>query len=115
MTEVGADIIEIDRVAKASARQRFLERIYTPHEIAYCQSKAKPEQHLAGFFAAKEAVIKSLGRMVPWHDIEISHDGAGKPVVTLRGKALELAGGGRVSVSISHCKTYAVAFAVLER
>lgn len=114
MTEVGADIIEIDRVAKAAERPRFLYRIYTPNEIAYCQSKANPEQHLAGFFAAKEAVIKSLGRMVPWHDIEISHDGAGKPLVTLRGRALEIAGGRRVSVSISHCRTYAVAFAVLE-
>lgn len=114
MVEVGVDIIEIDRIEKAVQRRRFLERIYTEAEIAYSQSRAKPSQHLAGFFAAKEAVIKCLGRMVPWHDIEVCHNDDGKPFVILRRRALELARGGRVSVSISHCRSCAVAVAVLE-
>jgi holo-[acyl-carrier protein] synthase len=114
LVEVGVDIIEIDRIEKAVQRRRFLERIYTEAEIAYSQSKAKPSQHLAGFFAAKEAVIKCLGRMVPWHDIEVCHNDAGKPFVILRRRALELARGGRVSISISHCRSCAVAVAVLE-
>jgi holo-[acyl-carrier protein] synthase len=112
--EIGTDIIEVERVARAAERRRFVERVYTETELAYCESKPMRDHHLAGFWAAKEAVIKCLGRLVPWQDIEIVHDGLGKPYVVLRGKALELSRGARVSVSISHCRGYAVAMAALD-
>ena len=114
---IGTDIIEIARVETAAKRTAsFLKRLFTDAEIAYCSSRGRPYQHFAGRFAAKEAVIKALGRAVPWREIEILNDERGKPLCTLTGKAAEIAAGRRVLVSISHCEGYstAVAVAVLE-
>lgn len=110
---IGTDIVEIARVERAINRTRtFAERIYTEAEIAYCQSRGRPYQHYAGRFAAKEAVIKALGRAVPWREIEILNDERGKPLCTLHGKAAEIAAGRQILVSISHCETYCTATAI---
>lgn len=117
---VGIDIIEIERVADVIARHgdRFLERVYTPDEIAHCRGRV---QELAARFAAKEAVMKALGtgvRGVGWRDIEILPNRRGKPLVFLYGRGaeraerIELRG---LEVSLTHSKEYAIASVVGER
>jgi len=115
-TELGIDIVRVDRIATALARfgQRFTARILRPSEAAYVRSR--PET-LAGRWAAKEAVSKVLGlgvRGVGWRDIEIERLPTGQPAVRLHGRARGRAdqlGLGRVAVSISHESDYAVAIA----
>lgn len=114
MREVGVDIIEIARIAQAAQNRRFLERVFTPAELERCLSRKQPWEELAGRWAAKEAVVKCLGQRVNWKDIEILNEPSGKPYVQLYGRAQELANGRRVIISISHCKEYAVATALLE-
>jgi holo-[acyl-carrier protein] synthase len=117
-TGLGVDLIEIDRVAAALARHggRFAERCFTPAERAYCDSRARPAQHYAGRFAAKEAVGKALGTGVPftWREIEIA--GPGRPRVILSGwtllRALELQAT-EIEVSITHSRTLAAAIAAV--
>lgn len=113
----GIDIIEIERIDHAVERwgNRFLQRIYTPGEIAHCRGRV---QSLAGRFAAKEAVSKALGvgiRILRWRDIEILPDRRGKPIVHLHGKAADIAkrqGLTGFDVSITHSRTDAVAVVV---
>jgi len=116
MVGIGIDIIEIDRVEKALCNQkRFLEKLFTSYEITYYRGKGEKAETLAGIFAAKEAVSKVLGKGISgytWQDIEIKHDSNGQPQVFLYKGALSQAQSlliGKVLVSISHCKTYAVA------
>lgn len=117
-SEVGIDIIETARIKGVLERhqQRFLGRVYTEWEQAYCRANVL---HLAGRWAAKEAVSKVLGlgtRGVGWREIEIRRTPAGQPTVTLHGRAerRRLALGLRepVAVSISHIRDLAVAVAV---
>lgn len=116
----GVDIIEISRIAGVFQRygQRFLDRIYTPEEIAYCRGRAP---NLAGRFAAKEAVMKALGtgvRGVGWKDIEVARHESGAPSILLYGRAKSRAqrlGVYDISVSMSHSGDYAVAFVVVQR
>ena len=115
----GVDIIEIRRVRDVAARygERFLKRIYTDGEIAYCRGRAP---QLANRFAAKEAVMKALGtgtRGVRWRDIEVVRTRGGPPGIRLHGTALARAthiGLDHLSVSLSHSEEYAVAFVVGE-
>ena len=117
---VGIDIIEIARVADVIARHgdRFLNKIYTPDEIAHCRGRV-PE--LAARFAAKEAVMKALGtgvRGVSWKDIEVLPNRRGKPLVFLygrgavRAKQIELRG---LEISLTHSREFAIASVVGER
>ena len=117
-SEVGIDIIETARIAGVLARHdaRFLGRVYTEWEQRYCRHNVL---HLAGRWAAKEAVSKVLGlgvRGVGWREIEIRRTPMGQPTVTLHGRAEQRAKalGLRepLSVSISHIKDLAVAVAV---
>jgi holo-[acyl-carrier protein] synthase len=109
---LGMDLVEIERVARAQARnQRFAARICTPAELAYCNEDSSGKR-LAGRFAAKEAVGKAIGVPLSWHDVEVLPDEAGKPQVTLTGKAKEIAGGGTVLVTITHTDTSAAATAM---
>ena len=120
MLTTGVDIIEIPRIKQVLDRygQRFLKRVFTPDEIAYCRGRAP---NLAGRFAAKEAAMKALGtgvRGVSWKDIEVVRAESGAPSVTLHGRAEERAVRLRlidISVSISHSREYAVAFVVAQR
>ena len=109
--ETGVDIIEIDRVDAVLARHgsRFLERVFTREELG--QSAGKPAS-LAARFAAKEAAFKVLGARVGWREIEVRREPSGKPRLLLHGRALERAerlGLVTWSVSLSHCREYAVA------
>jgi holo-[acyl-carrier protein] synthase len=120
---IGTDIIECLRIAQMIERhgEIFIRRVYTDHEIAYCSSKRAATQHYAGRWAAKEAVLKALGigwrRGIHWRDIEIANDADGKPSVKLRGAArevMEQAGIRHLHISISHCRSHAVAYAIAE-
>lgn len=116
MHSLGVDIIEIGRVEGAVATwgDRFLRRIFTGAELAAFGSRAPS---LAARFAAKEAVMKVLGKGVPWCDIEVLTNPEGLPLVNLYGEAARSAeelGLGTISLSLSHCQQYAVAVALGE-
>jgi holo-[acyl-carrier protein] synthase len=111
---VGVDIVEIERIAAVLERHgsRFLQRIYTEREVAYCRGRVA---ELAARFAAKEAASKALGtgmRGIRWRDIEVLPDGRGKPLLYLHGAALARAqelGLREFAVSLSHSRDFAVA------
>ena len=112
---IGVDIIEIDRIKEAVRHHggKFLERVYTRQEIAYCGGRKKlkyPE--LAVRFAAKEAYSKALGtglKGIRLKAIEIVNNSNGKPHIALEGKVVV-----NVHVSLSHSQKYAVASVVIE-
>ena len=120
MLTTGVDIIEIPRIKRVLDRygQRFLNRVFTPDEIAYCRGRAP---NLAGRFAAKEAAMKALGtgvRGVSWKDIEVIRADSGAPSLRLHGRAEKRAERlqmSEMSLSISHSREYAVAFVVTQR
>lgn len=115
---VGTDIIEIERMRRVLKRQgkRFMEKLFTADEQAYCLRHADSAPQFAARFAAKEAVVKALGvgfgPDVQWLDIEIRHDQQGKPVVVFSKKIDEKFSHPSIYLSISHCRAYATAFAV---
>ena len=114
---VGVDMIEIDRVARVLQRhpRRFLERVFTPEEVAFCRGRVA---ELAARFAAKEATMKALGtgaRSVAWRDIEVLPDRRGKPLVYLYGGAAQRAeaiGLDAMDISLSHLADFVVAVVV---
>lgn len=118
---VGVDIIEIDRVREAVERggDRFVRRVFSESEAAYCLGRKDPARHLAARFAAKESVIKAL-RVPPglgwlWREIVVRR-GDGPPSIELTGRALERAAALGVKgshLSMSHSDTHAVAVVVL--
>jgi holo-[acyl-carrier protein] synthase len=116
---VGIDIIEVKRVKKAIERwkEHFLNRIFTPEEISYCQKKNFPEFSFAGRFACKEAAMKALGTglssEVGWKDFEIIRGNTGKPGLSISKRIEEKFGKAKILISLSHSKEYAVAVAVL--
>jgi holo-[acyl-carrier protein] synthase len=107
--ELGADIVEIARIRALARRQpRFLTRVFSADEIAYCRGKKLQWQHFAVRFAAKEAVWKALGESgLALKDISISRDAQGKPGVLVRGRKAA-----RIKISLSHSERYAMAVAV---
>ena len=108
---VGIDLIEIERVERALQRRpRLAERLFTPAELAYARERARPGRHLAARFAAKEAVIKALGRGVPPKDIEVVS--GEPPELKLHGRAAELAGDTEIAISLTHSRETAAAVAV---
>ncbi|KPU26689.1 carbohydrate kinase-like protein [Caloranaerobacter sp. TR13] len=116
----GIDIIEIDRIEKAIKNEKFIERIFCEEERDYFIKRNMNIKTIAGMFAGKEAVSKALGqgiRNYKWTDIKVLHDSLGKPFIVLSGNAENIArklGIENIQLSISHCDTYAVAFAVAE-
>lgn len=119
MLSVGVDLIELSRMARAlaHARARFLQRVYTPAEQAFCRDRL---DELAVRFAGKEAISKALGTGlygISWLDMEILPDARGKPFVTLYGNALARAqelGLTEWAISLSHSDQYAVAMVVAQ-
>ena len=118
---VGCDMIEIARVQKAIVKRSFVERVFAPEEIAYCESRGK--QAAASFaarFAAKEAVLKALGtglRGGELTEIVITNDELGKPSVQLLGYHVQLAaklGVKKIAISMSHSRETALAYVVME-
>jgi holo-[acyl-carrier protein] synthase len=124
IVSTGIDIVEVYRIRETLARTpRFIERVYTEAEQAYCESKgAAAAQSYAGRFAAKEAFLKALktgwrGKL-QWTDMEILNDEFGAPSLKLAGEAqqlLEAMGVEYVHLSISHTTEHAVAQVILER
>jgi holo-[acyl-carrier protein] synthase len=123
MIGVGIDIIEVSRI-RAMLRKhndRFLERVFTPAEQAYCTRSVRSDEHFAARFAAKEAAMKALGTGlsggIQWIDIEVTHDPNGRPVITLHGEAKAVAerlGISKVLVSLTHIKSAAAACVIAE-
>lgn len=120
---LGTDLAEIERVERSIERfgQRFLDRVYTPAEIAYCMRKKSFGESFAARFAAKEAGAKALGtgisRGVSWQEFEVVREASGQPRLVLTGRAAELAsemGVTRVSLSLTHSRELAMAVVVLE-
>lgn len=120
----GIDVVEIERVARSIERygSRFLERVYTTGEIAYCQRKRRnAAESFAARFAAKEAGAKALGTGigfgVTWRELEVGREPAGQPLLLLHGRAAEIAaslGVRRSSLSITHTRTQSMALVILE-
>lgn len=117
----GIDLVESQRIEDIWRRypERFLARVLTAAERAYCERKRFPVPHIAGRFAAKEAVMKALGTgwrgQIAWTDIEIVNDPGGGPQVTLTGHCREVAnqlGIARILLSITHTEHFAAASAV---
>ena len=117
MSGVGLDLLEIERLERAIERQPGLaDRLFTEGERAYAASMARPGQHLAARFCAKEAVAKALGMKAwSWQDVEMPTGGEDAAVV-LHGDVEARAGelGVRVTVSLTHTRTMAGAVAVLQ-
>lgn len=122
MLASGIDLIEVNRIELAIARygERFLGRVFTGSELAYC--RGRPHQ-LAARFAAKEAVSKALGTGiqhrdgVAWQEIQIVSDDQGKPAVQLTGRAARRAeqiGLSTFSLSLSHTREHAIALVVAQ-
>jgi holo-[acyl-carrier protein] synthase len=107
--EIGLDIVEIDRVRKLVTKTpKFLDRVFSAAEIAYCSKKKIPWQHYAVRFAAKEAVWKAIDKAgLALKDISVANDKRGKPGVVIKGKPAK-----GFKLSLSHSDRYAVAVAV---
>ena len=116
----GIDIIDVERVGRAAAKAGFLAKVFTEAERERFARFNNDPAHIAGAFAAKEAVSKALGTgigAVEWKNIEILHHQSGQPYVVLSGKAkrrMEEIGGKHMHISVSHIKETAVAQAILE-
>jgi holo-[acyl-carrier protein] synthase len=119
----GLDIAEIDRITAALTRHgaAILERLYTPTEVAYCESHKNKFERYAARFAAKEAAMKALGtgwtRGVRWRDIEVANAPGGKPTLRLQGVAREFAeklGVKNISLTITHSGNLALAQVIFE-
>ena len=114
---IGIDLIEIERVERALARRpRLRERLFTTRERDYADSRARPAEHLAARFCAKEAVAKSLG-LEGWSFTDVEVVAGAPPTVRLSGRAGRRADelGVRVHVSLTHSRVAAAAFACAER
>jgi len=118
---LGIDLIEIDRIERVLVKygQKFLDRIFTQKEQAYCKSFHKMERHFAGRFAAKEAISKALGtgigKNLSWEDMEVLNDEHGAPYVVLSLRAQAFFHNPKILISISHAKEYATAVAIVQK
>lgn len=120
---IGSDLAEVPRIRASRERfgNRFLERVYTPDEVAYALSKANKDERLAARFAAKEAGMKALGTGlsggVTWKDFAVGREPSGKPTLVLSGVAAELAarrGIRKIHVTMTHTAGMAMAVVVME-
>ena len=117
---IGTDIIEIERIKNAVDRTpKFLKKIFTENELNLFKSKSMKFETIAGNFAAKEAISKAIGRGFrgfSFNDLEVLRDELGKPIVNISDKVREIIGYKDVifHISISHNKSYAIAFVTLE-
>jgi holo-[acyl-carrier protein] synthase len=119
----GIDLIEIERIQKSMDRYggRFLNRIFTPAEQAYCLRKRKSAESFAARFAAKEAAAKALGTGisygVTWLEIEVTREPSGRPGLRFEGRAAARAqrmGVVHAALSLTHSETLSMASVVLE-
>ncbi len=120
---LGVDVTEIDRIEAAISRwgRAFLERLFTPAEIRYCERHRNRAERFAGRFAAKEATMKALGtgwaRGVRWIDIEVVREPSGKPTLKLSGATRAIAdelGVKNIAMTITHAGNTALAEVIFE-
>lgn len=118
---VGIDLIEVSRINFAvnhpQTGRRFVRRVFTEEEIAYCMARARSAESFASRFAAKEATFKALGCLLPWRDVEVVRSAREAPRINLHGRAERRAaelGVRRLHVSLAHTATWAVAWVIAE-
>lgn len=120
---LGTDLIEIERVQQSLARfgQRFMHKVFTEGEIAYCQQKKHAAESFAARFAAKEAAAKALGtgiaRGISWREIEVRRSPGERPTLHLTGRAAERAdsmGVRHLQLSLTHSRDVAMAVVIAE-
>ncbi|MEO6902597.1 MAG: holo-ACP synthase [Bacteroidia bacterium] len=118
---IGTDMIEVNRVAKSIENLDFKKKVFSAHEINYCETKINKAQHYAARFAAKEAFFKALGTGwrggVAFNEVEIINDELGKPIINLIGETTKIYNSKNIKsihVSLSHVKEMAVATVILE-
>jgi holo-[acyl-carrier protein] synthase len=120
---LGIDVAEVKRIGAVieSQKERFLRRVYTQDEVAYCEQFRKRYERYAGRFAVKEAAMKALGtgwsRGVRWVDVEVVRHRGGRPMLALKGKAKIIAdalGVKNIVVSITHTAEQAIAQVIFE-
>ena len=120
---MGADLAEVERVRAAIERRgdKFLQRIYTANERAYCERFKNKYERYAGRFAAKEAAMKALGTGwrggVRWVDLEVARERGGRPTLALHGEAKKIGerlGVKHIAMSITHSSTQAFAQVIFE-
>jgi holo-[acyl-carrier protein] synthase len=119
---IGVDLTQMPRMRRVVARwaDRFLQRVFTERELAYCRRRRDPIPHLAARFAAKEATLKALGTGlsmgVNWRELEVGRERGQAPTMTLHGRCRAIArsrGGRQVLLSLTHDGEYAMAQAML--
>ena len=120
---MGIDVAEVERIRAVieSQKERFLHRVYTDKEIAYCEQFKNKFERYAGRFAAKEAAMKALGtgwsRGVRWRDVEVVRERGGRPSLSLKGEAKKIAdalGVEHIALSITHTADQAIAHVIFE-
>ena len=119
---IGTDIIEVSRIEKVMQRDLgFRDKIFTPGEIAYCETKRHKYENYAARFSAKEAFLKAIGTGwrfgITFGDIDVYHDDLGKPHIRTTGVAKDLTDSlsiSKIHVSLSHLKEIATAIVILE-
>ena len=120
---IGIDVAEVKRIRAVIESQgaRFLRRVFTPDEVAYCEQFRNKYERYAGRFAAKEAGMKALGtgwsRGVRWVDVEVVRQRGGRPTLELKGEARKIADGlgvKHVALSITHTVEQAIAQVIFE-
>jgi len=119
---IGVDLVKIPRMREVISRwdERFLRRVFTEQEIAYCRGRRDPAPHFAARFAAKEAGMKALGtglRLgVKWRELEVRRERDQAPTLELHGRTREIGrarGGRRMLLALTHDGDYALAQALL--
>jgi holo-[acyl-carrier protein] synthase len=119
---IGIDLVPISRMRQVLGRwqERFVRRVFTDGEIAYCRARRDPVPHFAARFAAKEAGLKALGTGlslgIHWRELEVVRERGQAPTLVLRGRAREIGqarGGSRMLLALTHDGDYAMAEAVL--
>ena len=118
---LGTDIVDIARIAKSVEEIRFRERVFSVHEISYCETKTNKAESYAARFAAKEAFFKALGTGwrggIAFNEVEIKNDELGKPSIHLLGTTAKIIAEKKVKsihVSLSHTKETAIATVIIE-
>jgi holo-[acyl-carrier protein] synthase len=120
---IGTDIIEVERIKKQLENNSGLrEKLFTSHEIAYCENKKNKAQHYAARFAAKEAFLKAIGtgwrEGLKFNEIEVTNDKMGKPMIVLSGKTKDFVDQiniTNIQVSLTHIKDVVNAIVIIEK
>lgn len=116
---IGIDLTEVERIKNSLQNENFIIKVLTQQEIDYVSQFKNKEEHIAGFFSAKEAVMKALEdcKQIGFTNIEIFHMPSGKPYVILNGKAKQVFNEGnfsQIEISISQTQNYATAICFLK-